>query len=152
MQGIRAPKGLLVTTLDSRKSGKRNFFSVYKPGQGKYVRWGTVGGAALVILLGAWWMGESVLKPYGMLTQAIGVMVWIALGAVLTFWVVNRANLAEFLIMTESEMRKVTWPSRRAVITSTRVVIFMTLVLACLLWVVDVAFKFLFEWVKVLLG
>ena len=52
--------------------------------------------------------------------------------------------------MTESEMRKVTWPTRREVITSTKVVILMTLILAAILWLVDVGFKLLFEALHIL--
>jgi preprotein translocase subunit SecE len=141
---------MVVTTLDYRKGEKRHFFSLYNPGQGTYVRWGTVAGAGLIILAGAWWIGAKVLGSYDLLAQTIGVVIWIALGAVLSFYLVNRPNLAEFMIMTESEMRKVTWPARRAVIASTRVVIFMTLLLAVLLWLVDVAFKSLFELMKIL--
>jgi preprotein translocase SecE subunit len=140
-----------VTTLDYHKPPRRGFFSLYKPGQGTYVRWGTVGGSAILVFTGAWWIGYKVLGSTGdLLVQTIGVVIWIALGAILTFWAVNKPNLAEFMIMTESEMRKVTWPSRRAVITSTRVVIFLTLVLALLLWFVDVFFKYLFQWIQIL--
>jgi preprotein translocase subunit SecE len=139
-----------VTTLDQRKSTGRSFFSVYKPGQGKYVRWGTVAGAALIILIGAWWMGSSVLAGNEQLIKALGVVIWIAAGALLTFYLVNKPNLAEFLIMTESEMRKVAWPSRRQVIISTRVVIFMTFMLAIILWLVDEGFRRLFEWMHIL--
>ncbi len=47
--------------------------------------------------------------------------------------------------MTESEMRKVTWPTRRDVITSTKIVILMTMVLAFMLWLVDIGFYKLFK-------
>jgi preprotein translocase subunit SecE len=140
----------MVVTTTEAKGAKRSFFSIYKPGQGKYVRWGTVIGAAMIILVGAAWVGEHELGAYGVPTQATGVMIWIALGAILTFWVVNKPNLAEFMIMTESEMRKVSWPSRRVLISSTKVVIFMTLLLAGLLWLVDVGFKAVFEWLHIL--
>ena len=140
---------MVVTTAEA-KGTKRSFFSIYKPGQGKYVRWGTVGGIGVIVLVGAAWLGEHELKPYGVPAQATGIMIWIALGAIAAFWAVNKPSLAEFMIMTESEMRKVTWPSRRALISSTKVVIFMTLLLAGLLWVVDVGFKALFEWMHIL--
>jgi len=72
------------------------------------------------------------------------------LGSLLTFWLVNKPSFAEFMIMTESEMRKVTWPTRRHTFTSTKVVIFMALALAVLLWLVDIGFKTLFEYFKIL--
>lgn len=123
---------------------------MYKPGQGKYVRWGTVGGSALIILIGGYWMGTSVLHSLDIAGKTIGVVAWIGLGALLTFWCVNKPSFAEFMIMTESEMRKVTWPSRRAVVTSTRVVIFITLLLAGILYLVDNIFAKLFAWLRIL--
>jgi preprotein translocase SecE subunit len=100
--------------------------------------------------VGAWWLGASVLAAQDQVVKTIGVAIWIGFFALLTFWLVNKPNFAEFMIMTESEMRKVAWPTRRHVYTSTRVVIFMTLLLALLLWCVDVGFKTLFEWMKIL--
>ena len=138
-----------MTTLDG-KSGKRSFFSIYKTGQGMYVRWGTVAGLGLIILIGAWWLAFE-LKGRISSVPIIStcVMVWIGLGALLAFWLVNKPNFAEFMIMTESEMRKVTWPTRRQTITSTKVVIFLTLVLASLLWVVDLLFLRLFQYLQI---
>jgi preprotein translocase subunit SecE len=139
-----------VTTLDYDRTQKRGFFSIYKPSQGKYVRWGTVAGAAIIIFTGAMWIGQQVFAGYGVAGQAIAVSVWVVLLGLLTFWVVNNARLAEFMIMTESEMRKVTWPSRREVINSTKVVVVLTLLLATILWLVDIAFLKLAELMKIL--
>jgi preprotein translocase subunit SecE len=133
----------VVTTIDSKQE-KRGFFSIYKPGQGKYVRWGTVTGLGLVALIGAGWLG-LLLGFYGRPIQAGAMVAWLAVWSMVIFWVVNTPKLAEFMIMTESEMRKVTWPTRHATINSTKVVIFMTLVLASLLWLVDIGFMKLFE-------
>jgi preprotein translocase SecE subunit len=138
-----------VTTLEQKES-KRGFFTIYKPGQGKYVRWGTVGGIALIVLIGAWWLNSDVLAAYELPIKAAAVVVWLAIFALLTFWAVNKPSFAEFMIMTESEMRKVAWPSRREVYVATRVVIFLTLVLAGILYLVDEAFMHLFGWFKIL--
>jgi len=75
---------------------------------------------------------------------------WVVVFAFLTFWVMNTPRFAEFLIMTESEMRKVTWPTRREVIVSTKVVIIMTFFLAIMLWLVDIGFMKLFQALKIL--
>jgi preprotein translocase SecE subunit len=139
-----------VTTLEQKNPAKRGLFSIYKPGQGKYVRWGTVGGMAIIVFAGAWWLNSSVLAAYDLPIKAGAMVAWIAIFALLTFWIVNKPNLAEFMIMTESEMRKVAWPTRRQVYTSTRVVIFLTLVLAGILYLVDEAFMYLFGWLKIL--
>ncbi|MBV8515860.1 MAG: preprotein translocase subunit SecE [Acidobacteria bacterium] len=46
----------------------------------------------------------------------------------------------EFFRDTNSEMRKVTWPTRNEVVTTTAVVIVATLVFALFLWGCDVVF------------
>jgi preprotein translocase subunit SecE len=144
------------------KATQRSFFSIYKPGQGKFVRFGTVGAMAIVVLTGAAWlvrgtplaalsdvpvMGKEV--P-GLAVQTLVVVIWIALGALFTFWLVNKERFAEFMIMTESEMRKVTWPSRQTVINSTKIVILLTLLLGIMLWFVDVGFIRIFEMAGIL--
>ena len=140
-----------MTTLDYNKEGKRGLFSVYKPGQGKYVRWGTAAGAAIFILAGAYWVVNGTALVYTTVpVKAIAVVIWIAVLSLATFLVLNSPKFGEFLVMTESEMRKVTWPTRREVITSTKVVILMTLILAVILWFVDVGFKLLFEALHIL--
>jgi preprotein translocase SecE subunit len=131
---------------------QRSFFSIYKPGQGKWVRWGTVAGAALLAGLGAGWLGyyEQHLAAAGFLWQLLAATIWLLFWAWLTFWFVNTPRWAEFLIMTESEMRKVAWPSRREVVNSTKVVILLTFGLGGLLWIVDILFLGLFKWVGIM--
>jgi preprotein translocase subunit SecE len=125
---------------------KRGFFTIYKPGQGKWLRWSTVGGAALILGIGAYWLGflEQHLAPLELQWRLIPVGAWILLGGWITFWFVNSPRYAEFLIMTESEMRKVSWPTRREVVNSTKVVILLTFGLGGLLWIVDIFFLGLF--------
>ncbi|NLV23223.1 MAG: preprotein translocase subunit SecE [Deltaproteobacteria bacterium] len=43
----------------------------------------------------------------------------------------------DFLGQVKSELRKVTWPSRKETLASTRVVILLVLVVALFLWLVD---------------
>jgi preprotein translocase subunit SecE len=131
---------------------KRSYFSIYKPGQGKWLRWGTVVGAALVIGIGGYWLGfkERHIAPLDIQWHILPVLVWVLLCSWITFWFVNSPAWAEFLIMTESEMRKVAWPSRREVVNSTKVVILLTLSLGGLLWIVDVGFLGLFKWVGIM--
>jgi preprotein translocase subunit SecE len=132
-----------VTTADARKE-KRGFFSLYKPGQGKWVRWGTVAGMAILVLTGTYWLARVELAASDILVQVGVGASWTLLGAFVTFWLVNSPRMAEFLIMTESEMRKVSWPTRKDVIASTKVVIFCTLLLGLLLYLVDVGFSAFF--------
>jgi preprotein translocase subunit SecE len=144
-------EGVAVTTLATKREGGGGFFTIYKPGQGKWVRWGTVGGMALIVLCGTFWLtgSEQLLVDKPLAVKAAAGAIWTVLGALLTFWLVNSPKMAEFLIMTESEMRKVSWPSRREVISSTKVVILLTLILGVLLYLVDYLFLNFFIWIGV---
>lgn len=135
----------------STPSAKSGFFTIYKPGQGKWLRWGTAASAALVAASGAIWLfvfqGNVAALPS--LWKVAVVSLWVVLCAWVTFWFVNSARYGEFLIMTESEMRKVTWPSRREVINSVKIVILLTCLLGLLLYLVDGGFIALFQWMGI---
>jgi preprotein translocase subunit SecE len=133
-----------VTTFEARNN-KRGFFTIYKPGQGKWVRWGTVAAMALLVLTGTYWLVGVELATREPMPRTIAGAVWTLVGAAVTFWLVNSPKMAEFLIMTESEMRKVSWPTRKDVIQATKVVIFSTIVLGIILYLVDVFFLWFFQ-------
>jgi preprotein translocase SecE subunit len=57
---------------------------------------------------------------------------------------------SDFMIATEGEMKKVSWSRKREVIGSTKVVIMFTLLLALLLFFVDLVFQYIFSEVGVL--
>jgi preprotein translocase subunit SecE len=134
-------------TLLPAKSASGGFFSIYKKGQGKWVRWGTVAAMGISTAIGVIWLvNEPYMVNQSDLIKAAAAAVWVLLLASLTFWMVNSPKMAEFMIMTESEMRKVTWPARKEVISSTRIVILITLILGVLLALVDVGFVQLFHW------
>jgi len=63
----------------------------------------------------------------------------------LVMWIINRPGSADFLIATESEMKKVSWSKKDEVIGSTKVVIVSTLIMAALLFLVDFAFANFFQ-------
>jgi preprotein translocase SecE subunit len=132
-------------------------FRIYKPGQGYHVRVGTAIGAAVLIVAGAAYLYEqlgNLMTPgtgyywpvrYGVSVTFLFVM------SVLTYWVVGvnrRAN--DFFIATEGEMKKVNWSTRREVIRSTKVVIVTVVLMAALLFVVDVLFMMFFSSIEVL--
>jgi preprotein translocase subunit SecE len=139
-----------VTTTDA-KAPTRGFFSIYKSGQGKYVRWGTVASIAIVGGGGLWWLAErTALAATENIALKVGILAgWALLTVFLAFFLVNKPSLADFMIMTESEMRKVTWPSRRELIVSTKVVILLTVILGLILWLVDVGFLKFFQLIRI---
>ena len=130
----------------------------YKPSQGLRVRRATMLG---IMLLGA--AGIYSLYNHGTLTNA-GVKDWVLrvpfssvvipilpdvrftvplLLAAATFWlafrIVSLPVFADFLIATEAELNKVSWPARRSVIQDTVVVLVTVLLLTVFLFAVDLA-------------
>ena len=133
-----------------------SFFSVYKPGQGYWTRVLSALGAGVLVLAGVGWLWNelSVIRDdrYRLYVQAgVAVGVIVFFGGLL-WWVLNNTRTVDFMIATESEMRKVNWPTRREIIGSTWVVICGTLLMAMLLFVVDIAFALLFQSIGVLEG
>jgi preprotein translocase SecE subunit len=56
----------------------------------------------------------------------------------------NKPSNADFLIATDSEMKKVNWTSRKELIGSTKVVIFFMVIIASVLFVIDVLMGYVF--------
>ena len=121
-------------------------FDVYKRGQGKYTRLCSAFGMALVVGLGC-------LQLYKKL-QAWDLGLWIetmvpaglfVVLSLLTFWLVNKHSVADFMIAAESEMKKVSWSSRKEIAVSTFIVIVLVVLLAVFLGVTDLGFQVVFE-------
>jgi len=121
--------------------------SVYKRGQGKYTRMvSSLGGAAIVAI--------GCLQLYRTLDAAdvnlwvetmVPVGLFIAL-SVLMMWMVNKPNVADFMISAEGEMKKVNWSTRQEVAVSTIVVISVVIILAVLLGVSDFVLQLSVAW------
>jgi preprotein translocase SecE subunit len=62
----------------------------------------------------------------------------------------NKPANVDFLIATDSEMKKVNWTSRRELIGSTKVVIIFMFAIAAILFVLDLLFNTLFYAIRVL--
>jgi preprotein translocase SecE subunit len=162
-EGVRAeggePKEAVLSyrstgTAQARDAG---FFTIYKRGQGYWTRMGTAMGAALIAFLFA----EFV---YGRLKVAVSVYRWplntwtmlaIAAGVfgglMLIAWrMMNKPSNADFLIATDSEMKKVNWTTRKELIGSTKVVIFFMVLISAILFFLDVVFGYFFHVIRVL--
>lgn len=126
-------------------------FEIYKRGQGKWTRLITfLSGTLIAALIAEYiWSEMKVLDWPLFVLYGIPVVIVLVVAAMM-FWVVNRPANADFMIATEGEMKKVSWSSRRELIGGTKVVVATTLIMALLLWSVDVAFGFFFKWVGVL--
>lgn len=118
---------------------------IYKRGQGKFTRLGTLIGMLIIGVFGAAELSsqlKTVANPYIQFGVPAGVV--IALGLVVA-WIINRPSSADFLIATEGEMKKVSWSSRKEVIGSTKVVVVATFIMAGVLFAVDLVLNVLFH-------
>ncbi|MBE0535911.1 MAG: preprotein translocase subunit SecE [Phycisphaerae bacterium] len=118
---------------------------IYKRGQGVNTRlWSGLVGAAIVSI-GCFSLYEM-LKPTNniWLYTLAPSAVWAGL-VLLVFWLVNKPNVADFLIAAEGEVKKVSWSSRRELVASTTIVIVLVLAMGFMLQLVDLFFIWLFS-------
>lgn len=113
---------------------------IYKPGQGYWTRVLSAAGIGLIIVSGAGWI-YSKLSVTGDLYLQAGVAVgMIVILGLITYFVMNRKKIVDFMIATEAEMKKVHWPTWPEIRRNTFVVIAGTLILAGLLMIFDFVF------------
>jgi preprotein translocase SecE subunit len=147
------------------------FFHIYKKGQGYWTRMGSAGAAAIIALLciqflythlNVWLYGffdpgagagadavahaESMTKVASMVSCGVFLLAF----AGLVYWLLNKPDYADFLIATDSEMKKVNWTSRQELMGSTKVVIIFMFLIAFLLFAFDLFFGYLFYFMDVL--
>jgi len=151
VDGSHAPKAR-----HSGGRGKRSFFEIYKPGQGRYTRMGTaVGGGILIVGAGNFlYSSLEVYRSDELWTRLVQLLVplvaVVGLGLMLYWVVAVKRGACDFFIQTEGEMKKVSWSTRNELIGSTKVVIWCTLLLGFLLFLVDAMFIKFFQFINVL--
>lgn len=140
----------------ARATGERHgFFSLYKRGQGYWTRLGTALGAGAVILFIAWFVFEQI-SVFQSLSGRKGVRFGIAAGVagllcLIVWWLMNAPKRAQFLIDTDSELKKVNWAGWPDLIASTRIVVVFMLLIALTLFVFDTQFHAFFYSISVFL-
>ncbi len=119
---------------------------IYKPGQGKYTRLGTGFTVAVVAAFGCWRLYEMLEATDLSLwvTSLVPVAVFAALAGI-TYWLLNKPAVADFMIAAEGELKKVNWSSRKEVAVSTLVVIVVVFIMAALLGTTDLVFSLIFR-------
>ena len=146
-------------------AGGPPFFTIHKKGQGKWTRLGTVFAAGLLGLLVTYNIYACAL-PYlptpdasnpanhsaDIARRILYVVCALFLGgfALLVFWLGNKPRNVDFLISTDSEMKKVNWTTKGELFGSTRVVVLFLVFIAMFLFVVDVIFQWFFHLIHVL--
>jgi preprotein translocase SecE subunit len=146
------------------------FFTIYKHGQGYWTRLLTALAAAAILLASTNFLWQNIppylnsalspVNPTGAESVAIATRVthitmivcasFLVLGALLLWKITNAPTNVDFLIATDSEMKKVNWTSRKELIGSTKIVVFFMFVIAIVLFLVDVFFGYLFYFLHVL--
>ena len=124
----------------------------YKPEQGYYTRtlsfiWFLTLAAAFTLWI---WLRLELVRENTVYYQAGAAIGMAVVFVPLLFWIINKPRIADFMIATELEMRKVNWPSRKEIIGSTIVVIAGTLIFAAILFVIDLGFGALFRSIGIL--
>jgi preprotein translocase subunit SecE len=121
----------------------------YKPGQGSRARYGTLGALAVVILYGgnAWVqvnIGEPAAVRWGIPFVGVVVSLWVA------YRLVHYPRFADFLISTEAEMNKVSWPGKQELRVSTAVVLISVILMGFFLFAADVFWRLILRILGVL--
>jgi preprotein translocase subunit SecE len=141
------------------------YFHIYKKGQGYWTRMGTVAGAGLLGLLTGDFLYIQIERQLSMapiagfmtkihLQDPRGAYLLVALFAVaysaVAFHIMNKPTYADFLIATDSEMKKVNWTTQKELMGSTKIVIGFVFLMAVVLFCYDLFFQLIFYLVGVL--
>lgn len=120
-------------------------FGVYKSSQGRMVRQFTFFAIVVIAAFGCLTLANGMLvtsdKPVRIGVPAV---IWVACSWV-AFRVVNIPKFADFLVSVESELEKVTWPTRHEVVQATIVVLVAMFSLGVFLFLIDLLWTWLFS-------
>jgi len=110
----------------------------YKWGQGKNTRLWTSMAVAAVTAVGCWQLYQ---KLAVMNIDNKNVLLWVstvvpigilAVVGLVLFWLVNKPNVADFLISAEGELKKVSFSSKQEIAVSTTIVIAVVIMMAAI--------------------
>ena len=118
-------------------------FDIYKRGQGYYTRLYSALVMFVIVAFGCYALHEKLRGINIWIETLVPVGLCVVLG-ILIYWLMNKPNLADFLISAEGEIKKVSWSSKREIFVSTFVVIFVVVSLTIMLFAADFIFKYLF--------
>jgi preprotein translocase subunit SecE len=139
-------------------------FGVYKRSQGRIARQVTFFALVVIFVIMCWRLSviispSWVLGLFGVTTvseAAASVIrfgipaIVLAIGIWFSFRLVNIPRFADFLIAVEAEMNKVSWPTRAELFRSSIVVIVVLVLLSAVLFLYDIVWRFVFEWLGIL--
>lgn len=129
---------------------------IYKKGQGSWARLSAYVFGGLLVVFGAFALYGAINVPnqhvlvrdwplvgnvsaYKVIAVVVGVAALFGLHLVL-----NRPRSVDLMVETEQELRKVAWPTGKDVWNATLVVAFVSVMLALVMWGLDVVLRQLF--------
>lgn len=130
--------------------------AIYKPGQGYWTRLMSALALALIVLMGVIWLWQLLATVHVGTWEPVYVQATVATVVMAVFgWlgyylIARKPRVVDFMIATETEMKKVNWSTRREIMGSTWVVIGLTIFLALICFFFDRAFQWFFQVLNVL--
>ena len=122
----------------------------YKWGQGKNTRVYTIVAVGILIAIGCWRVYQKltasldVTMPLGLWTTVVVPMALFGALMLLLYWLINKPMIADFLIASEGELKKVSFSSKREIAVSTFVVIIVVILMTTMLGMADFCFNLFF--------
>ena len=138
------------------KSGGSSFFAIYKKGHGYWTRMGTAIGAGCLGLIVAFELYSQIptflhgTQQHDKRVAFIAAAVFLIAYTLWAWWFTNKPSTVEFLVATDSEMKKVNWTTREELIGSTKIVIVFMFIIAIFLFTCDIVFGAFFHLIGVL--
>ena len=118
-------------------------FDIYKRGQGYYTRMYSALMMFVIVAFGCYALYGKLRGTNIWVETLVPAGLCVVLGF-LIYWLMNKPNLADFLIAAEGEIKKVSWSSRKEIAISTFIVIFVVASMTLMLFTADFVFKYLF--------
>ncbi len=117
---------------------------IYKSGQGYNTRLWTGIILFAIIAVGCYRLHGILAESNIWVQNLVPAVLCAGLGFVI-FWILNKPNIADFMIASEGEIKKVSWSSRTEIAISTFIVILVVVLMCIVLWLVDMGFQLLFQ-------
>lgn len=117
---------------------------IYKSGQGYNTRMWSGVGALTILVAGCFVLYRELAVVENIWIQAMVPVALCSAGGLLLYWMMNLPKIADFLIASEGEVKKVSWSSRSELVASTTIVLVVVILLATLIMITDYIFGLLF--------
>ncbi|MBN1123770.1 MAG: preprotein translocase subunit SecE [Sedimentisphaerales bacterium] len=115
-------------------------FKIYKRGQGHNTRLWSAIILFAIVAAGCYRLHEELAAFNNPWLQNFLPAGLAAVAALAISWLSNRPSVADFLIASEGEIKKVSWSSRKEIVSSTTIVIIVVICFGIMLTVADTVF------------